>query len=185
MIRETDTKIGKEAAMKLSRLNPEQQKEAAVMLASGKVRSVEQYKEIKAPQPPKEPSQSAPDGQIDSKDEVPQSTLAQPAPSRAVDDDAPYRLPDKHFNSFEESIADLKNSDKDSSSTPDIFLAEYSGFVRKFMREFQWFTMPHYAVVFSHLTDAQVKYLQAQNASMREALDGLLQQIEKEKKHEL
>ena len=48
MIRETDTKIGKEAALKLSRMEPEQQKEAVEMLSTGEVRSVEQYSTLKS-----------------------------------------------------------------------------------------------------------------------------------------
>lgn len=36
----------------------------------------------------------------------------------------PYDLGDKQYTSFAESIADLKNNDKDCSCTPDQFLAE-------------------------------------------------------------
>lgn len=43
IIRDTDTKLSKKAAMKLSRLEPEQQKEAATLLAAKKIRSVDEY----------------------------------------------------------------------------------------------------------------------------------------------
>lgn len=43
IIRDTDTKLSKKAAMKLSRLEPEQQKEAAGLLAAKEIRTVEEY----------------------------------------------------------------------------------------------------------------------------------------------
>lgn len=44
IIKEADTKITKKTAMKLSRLEPEQQKEAAAKLAAKEIRSVDEYK---------------------------------------------------------------------------------------------------------------------------------------------
>lgn len=43
IIRDTDTRLSKKAAMKLSRLEPEQQKEAAGLLAAKEIRTVEEY----------------------------------------------------------------------------------------------------------------------------------------------
>lgn len=44
ILRDTGKRFGKQTALKLSRLVPEQQQEAASMLASGEIHSVEQYK---------------------------------------------------------------------------------------------------------------------------------------------
>lgn len=43
IIRATDTRLSKKAAMRLSRLDPEQQKEAAGLLAAKEIRTVEEY----------------------------------------------------------------------------------------------------------------------------------------------
>ena len=50
IIKDAEPRIKKETAFKLSRLDPGLQEEAANMLASGKVRSVEQYNAFKANQ---------------------------------------------------------------------------------------------------------------------------------------
>lgn len=43
IIRDTDTRLSKKAAMKLSRLEPDRQKEAAALLASKEIKTVEEY----------------------------------------------------------------------------------------------------------------------------------------------
>ena len=43
IIKEADTKISRKAAMKLSYLDPERQKEAALLLAAGEIRTVDEY----------------------------------------------------------------------------------------------------------------------------------------------
>lgn len=96
IIRDTGTKITKKDALKLSRLAPEQQKDAASRLAAGDIHSMDEYHP--APAEPEEPPP------------VPESPPESPA-SPAV----PYSLGDKHYASVEESIADLKNPDKDCS----------------------------------------------------------------------
>lgn len=50
VIRESNMKIAKTTALKLSQLPPEEQAEAANMLAAGQVRSVEQYRAVKSVQ---------------------------------------------------------------------------------------------------------------------------------------
>lgn len=52
IIRGADAKLSKKSALKLSRLEPEQQKEAATLLASREIRSVDEYaaKEKEAPE---------------------------------------------------------------------------------------------------------------------------------------
>ena len=48
IIRDSNTKITKKTALKLSRMDAEQQKEAATLLAAGKIRSVDEYKTAKS-----------------------------------------------------------------------------------------------------------------------------------------
>ena len=181
IIRGSDTKITKEAALKLSRMEPEQQKEAAKMLAAKKIKSVEKYqreageppktaaKEPAAELPPAEPAAQKPELRAETSE-----TLE--APAQAL----PFTLDTgKRFANFKESVADLKNPDKDCSCTPDIFLAEFTGFVRKFLREMEWYATPHYAAVYPDLSSQQLEYLRQQADSLCAAAQNLIEQIER------
>ena len=90
IIQDADRKIKKKDLVKLSRMEPEQQEQAAAQLAAGEIRSADEF-------PPAEPPASP---------------------------TVPYSLGDKHYDTLEESIADLKNPDKDCSYTPDTLLAD-------------------------------------------------------------
>lgn len=78
-------KVTKSDALKLSRLAPEQQTEAASRLVSGNIHSVDEY------QPP--PAGPEP---------------AEPEPTAEAPPSVPYSSSGRHFATFEESIADLK-----------------------------------------------------------------------------
>ena len=143
-----DAKVTKSDALKLSRLPPEQQAEAAVQLVESKNHSVE------AGEPP-------PSGQ------------KQEAPPPSV----PYSFSGRHYASFEESIADLKNHDKDCSYTPDALLAELDSFIEKFHREFAWYSDPFCTVVFPDISQAQFDYIQKRFGTISAAIHDLLQQM--------
>lgn len=143
-----DAKVTKSDALKLSRLPPEQQAEAAVQLVESKKRSVE------AGEPP-------PSGQ------------KQEAPPPSV----PYSFSGRHYASFEESIADLKNHDKDCSYTPDALLAELDSFIEKFHREFAWYSDPFCTVVFPDISQVQFDYIQKRFDTISAAIHDLLQQM--------
>ena len=157
IIRDTGTKITKKDALKLSRLEPEQQKEAASQLAKGDIHSMNQYHPTPAEQeePPPEPEAPAP-----------------PA--------VPYSLGDKHYASVEESIADLKNPDKDCSYTPDTLLADIDGFVDTFHKNFAWYSDPFCTVVFPRISQVQFEFVRQRFASISSAMEDLITLIEKE-----
>lgn len=98
---------------------------------------------------------------------------AQPALPPSV----PYDLGDKQYASFAESIADLKNNDKDCSCTPDQFLAEFTGFVNKFHKEINWFHLDYYEVIFPALSPAQMDYLRQQMDAIHAAVDKLYKHV--------
>lgn len=177
IIKDAEPKIKKETAFKLSRLDPEQQAEAANMLASGEVRSVEQYNAFKANQDTVEPGPPAETLSGEGK----ASEQAPPVdhPDEPSHSDVPYHLPDRKFSSFEESVADLKDPNKDCSCTPDIFLAEYSGFIHKFIKDIKWYTTPQYTEVFPALTQIQVNYLRLQTKALCDAAEELLKLVER------
>ena len=146
-------KVTKSDALKLSRLPPEQQAEAAVQLVESKTHSVEAG----------EPPSSAPE---------------QEAPPPSV----PYSSSGKHFATFEESIADLKNPDKDCSYTPDSLLAELDSFIEKFHREFEWYSDPFCTVVFPDISQVQFDYIQKRFGTISTAIHDLLQQMKRSMK---
>lgn len=160
IIRDTGTKITKKDALKLSRLAPEQQKEAASRLAAGDIHSMNEYHP--APAEPEEPPP------------VPESPPESPA-SPAV----PYSLGDKHYASVEESIADLKNPDKDCSYTPDTLLADIDGFVDTFHKNFAWYSDPFCTVVFPNISQAQFSFVRQRFATIFSAMEDLLNLMER------
>ncbi|MDE6454882.1 MAG: ParB N-terminal domain-containing protein [Dysosmobacter sp.] len=150
IIRDTGTKITKKDALKLSRLEPEQQKEAASQLAAGDIHSMDQYHPA--------PAES----------EAPTSF------------DRPYTLGSKHYATLEESIADLKNPDKDCSYTPDTLLADIDGFVDTFHKNFAWYSDPFCTVVFPSISQVQFEFVRQRFASIFSAMEDLITLMEKE-----
>lgn len=142
-----DANITKADALKLSRLAPEHQAEAAKQLVSGDIHSVDEY------QPP--------------------------SPT------VPYSASGKHFDSIEESIADLKNPDKDCSYTPDLLLAELDSFINKFHKEFAWYSDPFCTVVFPEISSVQLDYLKIRFGTISTAIHDLLKEMKRSIKNEL
>ena len=152
-------KVTKSDALKLSRLAPEQQTEAASRLVSGDIHSVDEY------QPP--PTGPEP---------------AEPEPTAEAPPSVPYSSSGRHFATFEESIADLKNPDKDCSYTPDSLLAELDSFIEKFHREFAWYSDPFCAAAFPDISQVQLDYLKEWFATISTAIHDLLKQMKRSMK---
>ncbi|NCE65102.1 chromosome partitioning protein ParB [Pseudoflavonifractor sp. 524-17] len=147
--------IGIKSALKLSRLAPKQQEEAAAQLAAGEIRTVDEY---------------APPAQ-------PEEPLAEALPFSV-----PYSFSGKHFATFEESIADLKNPNKDCSYTPDSLLAELDSFIEKFHREFAWYSDPFCAAAFPDISQVQLDYLQKRFGTISAAIHDLVKQMKRSMK---
>ena len=110
-------------------------------------------------------------------DKLPLSPAAVSSPAVPPPSNVPFDLGDKQYGSFAESIADLKNNDKDCSCTPDLFLAEFTGFVCKFHKEINWFHLDYYEAVFPALSPAQLDYLRQQMDEIRTAVDKLYNHV--------
>ena len=152
-------KVTKSDALKLSRLAPEQQTEAARRVVSGDIHSVDEY------QPP--PAGPEP---------------AEPEPTAEAPPSVPYSSSGRHFATFEESIADLKNPDKDCSYTPDSLLAELDSFIEKFHREFAWYSDPFCAAAFPDISQVQLDYLKERFGTISTAIHDLLKQMKRSMK---
>ena len=155
IIQNSDSKITKKDTLKLSRLEPEQQRDAASQLAAGEIKSVGEYHP--APAEPEEP----------------------PSPEPPVPPSVPYSLGDKHYASIEESIADLKNPDKDCSYNPDTLLADIDGFVDTFHKNFAWYNDPFCTVVFPDISPVQFDFVRQRFATITSAIEDLLNLMER------
>lgn len=158
-----ENKIGFKNAVKLSRLEPEQQKEAAELLAANEIKSVDEYNAVRQEARTLEPPDIA--------NQEPKESIPVP--------DVPYTLPDKRFATIKESVDDLKDPDKDCSCTADSFLAEFSAFVQKFDREIKWYHNPYYQVVYPSLTQVQLDYLHQQTDSICSAVEAFYHEVER------
>lgn len=232
--------VSRENALKLSRLAPEQQKKVAGLLASGKIKSVDDHLSSTIGTAQTGGLQKAKENAAVAKDGATSMTQGQTAsthmserklkledtsmPDKSVKSskvgkspgweagnhpqkveetpgaggiedtaikqksslsDPPYSLGGVKYATIRESVADLKNPDKDCSSTPDSFLAEITEFVRKFLQEIGWFNMEEYEPVFPALTQIQVEYFQQQMEEILSAVKELSHRVQKGRsKHE-
>ena len=168
IIQDAGRKIKKKDLVKLSRMEPEQQEQAAAQLAAGEIRSADEFppaeppKPSKPPEPAHEPERAA-------------EPVTEPPASPTV----PYSLGDKHYDTLEESIADLKNPDKDCSYTPDTLLADIDGFVQTFHKGFAWYHDPFCTIVFPHISKVQFEFVRQRFESISSAMADLLNQMER------
>lgn len=140
IIRDADTNITKKDALKLSRLEPEQQEDAATQLVAGEIESVDDYK--------------------------------------------PYSAGNKVYATFEESVADFKNPDKDGTCTPDMFLIALDGLIDNFHRDFAWYSEPECVAVFPQISEEQFSFVKKRVATVTSALEGLVEKIERSLQYE-
>ena len=144
--------IGFKNALKLSRLPPEQQEDAATQLAAGDIRSVDEYQPT--PAEPTNPEQPEP-----------------PAPASQAAEIC--------YPTIKDSVDDLKNPDKDRRRTPDTFLMTFSFFLQKICAGVANDATPEHEAVFPSLTREQLGQLRSEIKSVHTALDGLFHRIER------
>ena len=149
ILRDSDAKLTKKDALKLSRLPPEQQEDAATQLAAGDIRSVDEY----------HPTHS----------EQPETPIPAPAPQAT----------EGCYPTIKASVDDLKNPDKDRRRTPDTFLMTFSFFLQKFCAGVANYSTPEHEAIFPALTQEQLEQLRVEIQSVHTALDGLYHKIER------
>lgn len=171
MIRNADAKITKRDALKLSRMEPEQQKEAASQLAAGQIRSVSEYQAAVLADTKQAQEHHSNDAQPEPASEKEPTEPGASAPAQS------FALDGKRFVTVAESIADLKNPNKDCSCTPDGFLAEITAFAQKFRRDIEWYSTPYYEEIFPALTSEQLDYLHQQLALIHSTAESLFQKV--------
>ncbi len=198
ILRDASSQITQRETEKLSRLEPEQQKEAAEMLIAGEIRKIDEYlaarhgesAETNDKEPVSPHSQAVPpDGPDAAKSDntaaKPQKDKEpEPAPFTASTTDAaqaqvilsaqlppPYAPVGSQFHNFEEGVADLKNPNKDCSCTPDSFLAEVTALVQEFHRQIEWYNTSYYETIFPMITPVQLKYFRQQMQYVHDDID--------------
>jgi len=166
IIRNADSKITKKEVLKLSQLEPEQQKEAARRLAASEIRSIDEYQASALEQ--------------QNQNQCP-AVVGDSTPTYSIPSDTST---DEPRCSLQQIIADLKNHDKDGSYTPDSLLADVDGMVSRFHRDFEWYSEPHCTVVFPQMSREQLDFVKQRFASISAAMENLLRRMERNVKHE-
>ena len=154
IIRDTGTKITKKDALKLSRLAPEQQKDAASQLAAGDIHSMNQYR-------------PAPAGAEPAEEHTPKPPEVSAAPASKTDG----------YPTIRDLAADLKNPDKDRSSTPDTFVKSFSLSLHKFCQNVACFEDSGFASVFPALKQTHLDQIQQEIDSVHTMLDDFLTKL--------
>lgn len=142
-------------------MEPERQERAAAQLAASEIRTADEFQPAEPPKPAQEPEPAV------------EPAMKPPAPG------VPYTLGSQHYDTLEESIADLKNPDKDCSYTPDTLLADIDGFVQTFHKGFAWYHDPFCTIVFPHITKVQLEFVRQRFESISSAMEDLLTQMER------
>ena len=164
IIRDSNVKLTQSDAIALSKLPADEQQEVARQITEGTIKNVPEYVQGGKTAENDEPA-------------IQEST--------DCDDDPPFKYVGGHYATFAESIADMKNMDKDCSSSPDLFLAEMTSFVSNILPQIQWYSDDYYLSVFPELTDRQMNYLREQLDLICSAADDLYKYVERTRKNEL
>ena len=174
IIKDAKLKISKKGTMELSRLEPDEQREAASMLVAGEVKTVEEYEKRRSGVE-----------EAAKKRRKPASTKTADKPDKrieAANSDPPFRLDGRKYATFEESAADLKNVDKEIRCTPDIFLAEFSATIDRIRRDLSCYREQGYQEAYPDLTGVQFQYMQGKVNELRSDLTALLNLVKGMKK---
>lgn len=158
------TTLPKKTVLKISRLNPDQQKEVAGLLASKEIKSIKDYR-------PELREEAAEQDEADAVLQETPSTV--PVTHTPPAGDAIRGTP-----LFREIVADLKNADKDFSCTPDSFIAEITAFVQNFKKELDWYNMPYYEAVYPSLSSEQMQNFRNQMNAICVAVQDLIHHVE-------
>lgn len=142
IIESADGSISSKNALKLSRLGPEQQEDAATQLVTGEIKSIDEYQK-------------------------------------------PYSEDGTVFATLEESIADLKNPNKDSRYTPDLLLADIDNYIERFHEDMEWYDMPMFDDVIPKITKIQFDYVKERFATIPARIEILLQRMERSIQNEV
>ncbi len=155
ILRQSGINIGKTDALNLSKLPPEQQAEAAHLYASGQIHSISEYPLAGQAVPPEQ----HPD-QTDSRGTT-------PVP---VEDGG-------HSATIAESVAQLKDHNKDCGCTPDMLLDGLQMLVSGFCKSMEAYTDAYYADVFPALSAEQISNLKQQMNRITAATDEFYQYV--------
>ena len=147
-----DNDIGFRNALKLSRLEPEQQKEAVSQLVSGEIKSISDYHNGKA------------------------------ATQAYDDTDTYSGDVEERGRTFEEDVAYMKSNDKDPSCTTGAFLADVGALVNSVQQHIAWYSVPYYEEIFPLLTDGELRDLRDKLDSIHREVDELYKMIERKSK---
>ena len=155
MIEQSAKKFTQQDLIKLSRMEPNQQQEAAAWMIEGKVRSVDGYQEKKK-----------------------WADVAAGAETVVVQDpNLPFKTETKRFHSIEESIADMK-TEKTCCDSPDMFMSDITHYIDQFCRGLDVYYHPQYASVYPSITKEQFDFLQGRANVIHEAVDAMLDFIQ-------
>lgn len=188
IIRDTDTKLSKKAAMKLSRLEPEQQKEAAALLAAKEIRSVDEYTArvetedqlYLLPNAAGPGSDHRAEGESHAViGEKPDAAAAPQDASQGYAGPSAVQEGKERSASLKELVAELKDPEKDCSGTPESFLEEYAAFMRKFHREIAWYSDAYYDTVYPNMDRRQLAVFREMTDAICSDAENLFHRVER------
>ncbi len=168
VLRDTDTKVTKQSTLKLSRLPPEQQEDAARQLVSKAIKSVDEY-------------HPAPAEQQDAEEQEPEAEIPPDTGQTAPPPEAPVPLLSEggYYATTRDSVNDLKDPDKDRRRTPDTLITSLSFFLQRFCQNVMTYAGAEYDTAFPMLTQDQLNQIHQEICSVQTVLNDLYNKIER------
>ena len=175
ILKSSEKEVTQKNALKLSRLKPQQQEEAAKLLAEGKIRSVDEYSPAHRG--------TAIEKTQDNPPPKPRQTVSTVAPEKETKTDEATKPPaKKQPTTLSEIVADLKNHDKDASATPEAFIASFVSFASRMEGEIAWYGQEYYRPVFSRLSPEQMTQLHEMVLRIGAAAESIYFQVQEFRK---
>ncbi len=168
VIQSSNTKIKKKDTIKISRLPPEQQEDAARQLVSKAIKSVDDYHPAPALPKDVEEQEPEPEAPPDTGQTAPPPEVPVPPPSEGG-----------YYATTRDSVKDLKDPDKDRRRTPDTLITSLSFFLQRFCQNVMTYAGAEYDTAFPMLTQDQLNQIHQEICSVQTVLNDLYNKIER------
>ena len=179
-----EKKFSLSEGLKLSRIAPEHQKEAAEQYIDGKITSISDYQAGVNPPVKAQPTKRQRSGKSPPTRAVRQDAGNEPRPSaRTAEPESAPLSPENPVRetrkppTFQELVADLKDSDRNRPLKVEMFVSEYESAFDDLVDHIDWFGMQDYLDIFPELSKEQYQVLCDKKQSVQARIEQFLELV--------
>ena len=179
-----DSKFNQREALKLSHIAPEHQREAAEQYIDGKITSISDYQAGVNPPVKAQPTKRQRSGKSPPARVAKQDAGNEPRPPARTAVSEPVPLPPetpvrdaRKPPTFQEVVADLKDSDRNRPLKVEMFVSEYESAFDDLIDHIDWFGMQDYLDIFPELSKEQYQVLCDKKQSVQARIEQFLELV--------